>query len=138
MGILDEYGKPFYTYERYTQGKIENAEFVFSNLISAIEVFARSLGSTDVKSITVGSNKIHVIKDNLTNMIFFISCELTAKPKKVNQILDQMRNLFIAKFLGKINESDDKKRELLKEFTQDLKTAIYQKESAIERFLTGQ
>ncbi len=134
-GIIDENGNPFYTYERSDQGSSENSNWMFSNFVQSLQLFAKSLGENDVNTITLGDYKIYAIKDNLSNMVFFLRSEITAKSKKVNRILCQMRNIFIEKFLGNLNATEDRKRELLNSFSKDLMKVLKEKENSIEKLL---
>ncbi len=134
-GIIDEKGEPFYTYERYNQGSSENSEWMFSNFVQSLQLFACSLGENEVNAITLGDYKIYAAKDKVTNMVFYLRCEINAKPKKINQILGQMKSIFIEKFLGNLNATEDRKRELLNSFARDLMIILKQKENVVEKFL---
>ncbi len=112
IGIFDENGKPFYSYERVKQGKLENSDNLFLNFIQSLQMFARSLGQDELKTITMNNYKIFGLKDNNTKFVFFLKCALTLKPKKVSHCLKEMRNLFINNYLENINLSVDKKAEI--------------------------
>ncbi|TFF93663.1 MAG: hypothetical protein EU544_05545 [Promethearchaeota archaeon] len=132
--IIDSKGNPFFVKELFTQDS-ENAEAVLlSNFIAALQTFASELGGKQAKIIKLGESKIFTLIDNLTKLYFVIKAKRDAKEKKILDILKKIKNLFINKFTGHLTDSEENKREIMKEFIPEL-DEILEPQDRVQEFL---
>ena len=83
-------------------------------------MIASKIGEEEVKIIELGNNKFFVSKDNMTGISFVLKCEKGVKPKKINQILKDIKNVFIGEFTGNFNSTQIEKVRIMKSFMNSL------------------
>ena len=71
-----------------------------SNFISTIETIAVEIQEEDVKEIEFGNIKFFHTRDKLSKIQFLIKSDKDAKPKKIQQVLSNLMNIFLEKFTG--------------------------------------
>ena len=123
--ILDNNGAPIFVQENFIQGRNNVDLALLSDFINALQNFATELGEKETKFIELGGGKIFSTKDSSTNYLFVLKCDKKAKAKKMYQILNEIKNLFLNKFLGHLYEiKEEKNKELLSSFENELKIIL--------------
>jgi len=89
-----------------------------SNFISTIETIAVEIQEKDVKEIEFGNIKFYHTRDKLSKIQFIIKCEKDAKPKKINQVLTNLMNIFLEKFTGTFTSPLGIKKEKMDAFVK--------------------
>ena len=56
----------------------------------------------------------------MTGITFVLKCEKGVKPKKINQMLRAIKNVFIGEFIGNFNSTQIEKVRLMKSFINSL------------------
>ena len=105
-----------------------------SNFFATLQTIAQKIGEEEVKIIDLGNSKFFLTKDKLTNFEFILKCERNIKQKKVFEIHKRIVNLFIEKFTGNFNATEETKKILMNSFLKDL-TEIMGKGEKIEFYL---
>ncbi|TFG25490.1 MAG: hypothetical protein EU532_11640 [Promethearchaeota archaeon] len=95
-----------------------------SNFFATLQTIAQKIGEEEVKIIDLGNSKFFLAKDKLTNIEFILKCEKTIKQKKVFEIHKDIINLFIEKFTGNFNATEQTKKILMNSFIKDLTDII--------------
>ena len=132
--ILDVSGKPIFIYEKYTKNMNEAHHALFSNFITGIQKFVTELGVEETKSIELGKSKIFSNWDKVSKLRFVIKASKDAEEKKINKILNRIKNSFIDKINQNIELNDDNKAKIITSFNEELKVII-ESETNIQSFL---
>lgn len=91
-----------------------------SSVLTTLEMIALKIGEEEVKIIELGNNRFFISKDNLTGISFVLKCEKGVKPKKINQMLREIKNIFIGNFTGYFNATQIEKVRIMKSFMNSL------------------
>ena len=91
-----------------------------SNILSTLEMIASQIGEEEVKIIELGKVRHFISKDNMTGISFVIRCEKGVKAKKINQMLREIKNIFIGEFIGNFNATQIEKVRIMKSFMNSL------------------
>lgn len=91
-----------------------------SNILSTLEMIASQIGEEEVKIIELGKVRHFISKDNMTGISFVIRCEKGVKAKKINQMLREIKNIFIGEFTGNFNATQIEKVRIMKSFMNSL------------------
>jgi len=118
--IIDKDAKVFYLRENYIQDSAQIDHALLSRFVGAVESFTTELGEEKTKIITLGDEKIFVVKDKITAYRFILCCDMNSKPKKMFKILNSIMNIFIAQFTGKFSASEDVKRKVMNTFDVEI------------------
>lgn len=118
--IIDKDAKVFYLRENYIQDSTPVDHALLSRFVSALESFTTELGEEKTKIINLGDEKIFVVKDKITAYRFILCCDMNSKPKKMFKILNNIMNIFIAKFTGNFSASEDVKRKVMNSFVEEI------------------
>ena len=133
--IIDEKANPIFIRENYLQGSGDANHALLSDFITALQSFAREFGEEETKVIQLSDAKILSSKDNLTHYLFAIKCESEAKNKKMFGILNQIKNLFIEKFMGHLASSEEIKKKIMLSFETELNEIIAKPKDNLSKFL---
>ena len=120
MYIINYAGDLIFWQENISQSAKKIDQEYLSNILSTLEMIASKIGEEEVKIIELGNNKFFISKDNMTGISFVLKCEKGVKPKKINQILKDIKNIFIGKFTGNFNSSQIEKVRIMKSFMNSL------------------
>ena len=122
--ILNRRGELIYLQENTLPSSKELGPDYLSNFFSTLQTIAQKIGEEEVKIIDLGNSKFFLTKDNLTRIEFILKCEKNIKPKKVFETHKKIINLFIEKFIGNYNASDQTKNFQMNSFMKDLAEII--------------
>lgn len=123
--ILNNNGVPIFIQENYIQGKNNIDPALLSDLVNALQKFANELGEKETKFIELGGGKIFSTKDNSSNYLFVLKCDKNAKAKRMYQILNDVKNLFLNIFLGNLYViKEEINKGLLSSFKKELKNIL--------------
>ncbi|MHA1148833.1 MAG: hypothetical protein ACTSR8_11395 [Promethearchaeota archaeon] len=134
--IIDAKGNPFFIRDIFSQGMGDSDHMLLTNFINAIQSFAAELGGGEAKVIKFGDSKIFSTKDPMTNIMFVIKAILKSKDKKLLNLLNQIKNLFIEKFTGNLTADSTTKIRILEDFRDALDELIKPKDN-VDAFLTS-
>jgi len=129
--ILNRRGELIYLQENIIPSSKELGLDYLSNFFKTLQTIAKKIGEEEVKIIDLGNSKFFLTKDKLTNIEFILKCEKNIKQKKVFETHKRIINLFIEKFIGNYNASEQTKNFLMNSFMKDL-TEIIGKGEKIE------
>jgi predicted nucleic acid-binding Zn-ribbon protein len=132
--IIDNKGTPIFIRENYIQGSGNADHALLSDFISALQSFAKEFGEEETRMIELSDAKIYSARDKLTNYYFIIKCDINTKNKKMFDILNKIKNLFIDKSLGQLTSNDEKKKQIMASFEDALNDLLEPREN-IEDFL---
>ena len=118
--IIDNKGTPILIRENYIQGLGNADHALLSDFITALQSFAKEFGEEETKMIELSDAKIYSTKDKLMNYNFIIKSDINAKNKKMFDTLNKIKNLFIDKFIGQLTSSEEKKKQIMVSFKDDL------------------
>ena len=118
--IIDDKGTPILIHENYIQGLGNADHALLSDFINALQSFAKEFGEEETRMIELSDAKIYSTKDKLMNYYFIIKSDINAKNKKMFDILNKIKNLFIDKFIGQLTSSEEKKKQIMVSFKDDL------------------
>jgi len=119
--IINYTGDLIFWQENVSQHAKKIDQEYLSNILSTLEMIASQIGEEEVKIIELGSrSKFSVSKDNMTGISFVIKCEKGVKAKKINQMLRDIKNVFIGKFTGNFNSTQIEKVRIMKSFMNSL------------------
>ncbi len=105
-----------------TMGEVD-LEYL-SNFISTIETIAVEIQEDDVKEIEFGNIKFFHTRDKLSKIQFLIKCEKDAKPKKIQQTLSNLMNIFLEKFTGIFTSPLGVKQEKMEDFVKSISEVL--------------
>ncbi|MFX1238016.1 MAG: hypothetical protein ACFE8P_09890, partial [Promethearchaeota archaeon] len=97
---------------------------LLSGFVGAFQSLAQELGQEEMKEAQLGSSKLFFTKDKITEISFVIKAEATAKKKKMFQLLEKIKNLFINTFMGHMYEESEAKNYLFESFAINLDNLI--------------
>ena len=118
--IINYAGDLIFWQENVSQNAKKIDQEYLSNIISTLEMIASQIGEEDVKIIELGKISHFISKDNMTGISFVIRCEKGVKAKKINQMLREIKNIFIAEFTGNFNATQIEKVRIMKSFMNSL------------------
>ena len=120
--IIDGKGKPIFIREHHSQGSGSSSadHALLSRFVTALQSFATELGEEDTRIIELGDEKIYTLKDGFTKFFFVLNCEPDSKSKKMFKILNDIKNLFLQKFMGNFTASEEVKKKIMVSFLEDL------------------
>ena len=118
--IINYTGNLIFWQENVSQHAKKIDQEYLSNILSTLEMIASKIGEKEVKIIELGNNKFFISKDNMTGISFVLKCEKGVKPKKINQMLRAIKNVFIGEFIGNFNSTQIEKVRLMKSFINSL------------------
>ena len=118
--IINYAGDLIFWQENVSQNAKKIDQEQLSNIISTLEMIASQIGEEDVKIIELGKISHFISKDNMTGISFVIRCEKGVKAKKINQMLREIKNIFIAEFTGNFNATQIEKVRIMKSFMNSL------------------
>jgi len=118
--IINYAGDLIFWQENLSQNAKKIDQEYLSNILSTLEMIASQIGEEEVKIIELGRNKFFVSRDNMTGISFVIKCEKGVKPKKINQLLKDIKNIFIGEFTGNFNATQIEKVRIMKSFMNSL------------------
>ena len=118
--IINYAGDLIFWQENLSQNAKKIDQEYLSNILSTLEMIASQIGEEEVKIIELGRNKFFVSRDNMTGISFVIRCEKGVKAKKINQMLREIKNIFIEEFTGNFNATQIEKVRIMKSFMNSL------------------
>lgn len=118
--IINYAGDLIFWQENVSQNAKKIDQEYLSNIISTLEMIASQIGEEDVKIIELGKISHFISKDNMTGISFVIRCEKGVKAKKINQMLREIKNIFIEEFTGNFNATQIEKVRIMKSFMNSL------------------
>jgi len=133
--IIDDKGTPIFIRENYIQGSGEANHALLSDFVTALQSFAQEFGEDETRVIELSDAKILSSKDNLTNYLFILKCDINSKNKKMFGILKKIKNIFIEMFTGYLASSEDKKKEIMVAFEAALSKEIVEPADGFKVFL---
>ncbi len=122
--ILNHRGELIYLQENTLPSSKELDPDYLSNFFTTLQTIAQKIGEEEVKIIDLGNSKFFLTKDKLTGIEFILKCEKNIKQKKVFETHKKIINLFIEKFIGNYNASEQTKTFLMNSFMKDLAEII--------------
>ena len=118
--IINFTGDLIFWQENVSQHAKKIDQEYLSNILSTLEMIASQIGEEEVKIIELGKISHFISKDNMTGISFVIRCEKGVKAKKINQMLREIKNIFIAEFTGNFNATQIEKVRIMKSFINSL------------------
>lgn len=118
--IINYAGDLIFWQENVSQHAKKIDQEYLSNILSTLEMIASQIGEEEVKIIELGKISHFISKDNMTGISFVIRCEKGVKAKKINQMLREIKNIFIAEFTGNFNATQIEKVRIMKSFMNSL------------------
>ena len=118
--IINYTGDLIFWQENVSQHAKKIDQEYLSNILSTLEMIASQIGEEEVKIIELGKISHFISKDNMTGISFVIRCEKGVKAKKINQMLREIKNIFIAEFTGNFNATQIEKVRIMKSFMNSL------------------
>ncbi len=118
--IINYTGDLIFWQENVSQNAKKIDQEYLSNIISTLEMIASQIGEEEVKIIELGKISHFISKDNMTGISFVIRCEKGVKAKKINQMLREIKNIFIGEFTGNFNATQIEKVRIMKSFMNSL------------------
>lgn len=97
-------------------------------------MFATEIGGKETNVIQLGNSTILSSKDELSDIRFVLKCTKDVNQKKMMQVLNKIKNLFINTFTGHLYDADDVQKKLKVEF-EDKLNKMLESESNVSRFL---
>ena len=130
--IIDDTGTPIFIRENYIQGSENANHALLSDFITALQSFAKEFGEEETRIVELSDAKIFSTLDSLTNYIFIIKSDINAKSKKIFEILNKIKNLFIDSFMGQLASSNEKKTKIMVSFEHNIDVLL---EEPSDKFL---
>ena len=118
--VINYAGDLIFWQENVSQHAKKIDQEYLSNILSTLEMIASQIGEEEVKIIELGKISHFISKDNMTGISFVIRCEKGVKAKKINQMLREIKNIFIAEFTGNFNATQIEKVRIMKSFMNSL------------------
>ena len=118
--ITNYAGDLIFWQENVSQNAKKIDQEYLSNILSTLEIIASQIGEEEVKIIELGKISHFISKDNMTGVTFVIRCEKGVKAKKINQMLREIKNIFIGEFTGNFNATQIEKVRIMKSFMNSL------------------
>ena len=118
--ITNYAGDLIFWQENISQNAKKIDQEYLSNILSTLEMIASQIGEEEVKIIELGKISHFISKDNMTGVTFVIRCEKGVKAKKINQMLREIKNIFIGEFTGNFNATQIEKVRIMKSFMNSL------------------
>lgn len=132
--IIDEEAKVFFEQEIYAQGSNRIDEAILSRIVVTLQIFADELGGGDVHKLEIGKNRVYMLGDDITNFKFILRCKQNVKQKRAQQILGEIKNIFINIFMGKYHKDEEKLRKLKSKYSNEI-TKYFEEPSDVPGFL---
>lgn len=124
--ILDNENKPIYVFRNGRQDLKHLGSEYLKNMMSVLEEFAVTYDS-ELNLIEMGDSKYLLTKDEFNNILFIIHYESKLPDDLANNLLDEVRNLYINTFFGKGTAPSLEKAHLMEDFSEDLKKTLEKK-----------
>jgi len=118
--IINYAGNLIFWQENVSQNAKKIDQEYLSNILSTLEMIASKIGEEEVKIIELGKKSHFISKDNMTGISFVLKCEKGVKAKKINQMLREIKNIFIGEFTGNFNATQIEKVRIMKSFMNSL------------------
>lgn len=118
--IINYAGDLIFWQENVSQHAKKIDQEYLTSILSTLEMIASQIGEEEVKIIELGKVRHFISKDNMTGISFVIRCEKGVKAKKINQMLKDIKNIFIGEFTGNFNASQIEKVRIMKSFMNSL------------------
>ena len=118
--VLNRKGELIYLQENIIPDSKDLDHDYLSNFFTTLQTIAQKIGEEEVKIIDLGNSKFFLTKDKLTNIEFILKCGRNIKPKKVFETHKKIMNLFIEKFTGNFNATEQTKKFIMNSFIKDL------------------
>jgi uncharacterized protein with HEPN domain len=118
--ITNYAGDLIFWQENVSQNAKKIDQEYLSNILSTLEIIASQIGEEEVKIIELGKIIHFISKDNMTGVTYVIRCEKGVKAKKINQMLREIKNIFIGEFTGNFNATQIEKVRIMKSFMNSL------------------
>ncbi len=136
--VVGKQGKVIFPYGNDYESLGKNDKELLSGFVSAFQSLARELGEEEMKEARLGTSKLYFTKDRISEISFVIKATSTAKQKKMFQLLEKIKNLFINTFIGHMYEESEAIRYLLDSFSINLdKLLNEQPDTKVKGFFDG-
>jgi len=132
--VVDDDANVFFEQEIYSQGSNSIDEAILSRIIITIQKFADELGGGDVRKIQIGTNQVFMLGDKITNNKFILRCNQNVKQKRAQEILSDIKNIFIDIFMGNYQEDKETLMKLKSTFSDEILT-YFEDPSDVSGFL---
>lgn len=134
--VFDSQRHPIFIHEKYIQGSGMRNHGLFTNIITALQSFAKEIGTDELNGFEIGEEKMLSMRDKSTQFYFMIARDKDTREKTMNTMLHDIKNLFIEKCKNHVSLSEEIKREMLRSFREDLKKLLESRDQ-VEFFLRG-
>ena len=118
--IIDDDASVFFEQEIYSQGSDNIDEAILSRIIITLQRFADELGGGDVHKIEIGKNRVFMLGDDISDFKFILRCKQNVKEKRAQNILGEVKNIFIDIFMGKYHKSEETLMKLKSKFSDEI------------------
>jgi hypothetical protein len=118
--VIDDDANVFFEQEIYSQGSDNIDEAILSRIIITLQRFADELGGGDVHKIEIGKNRVFMLGDDISDFKFILRCKQKVKEKRAQNILGEIKNIFIDLFIGKYHKNDDALMKLKSKFSDEI------------------
>ncbi len=132
--VIEAKGTIFYKHYSDIQCADGFDSHMFSGFVAAIQSFAKQIGEREVKEIALGNRLLYCSIDIYSSMIFVVECDTNTKSKKIRQVLEKTKSLFVNLFLGNLNADDQIKSKIISELKKRLSDMLGEP-SEVENFL---
>ncbi len=124
--VIEAKGTIFYKHYSDMQYADVFDSHMFSGFVAAIQSFAREIGEQEAKEIVLGNRMLYCAMDAFSGMIFVVECDPKSKPKKIRQILEKIKSIFVNSFLGNFYAEETVKSKIVPEFRKKLNETVFE------------
>ncbi|MBN1802283.1 MAG: roadblock/LC7 domain-containing protein [Candidatus Lokiarchaeota archaeon] len=136
--VVDKVGKVIFPYGEEFESLGKNDKELLSGFVSAFQSLARELGEEEMKEARLGTSKLFFTKDRISEISFVIKATIYSRQKKMFQILEKIKNLFINTFIGHMHEENEAIKYLLDSFSINLEKLLSeQPDTKVKGFFDG-
>jgi hypothetical protein len=132
--IIDNTGATIFSYQNPIQGTSGINPTLLSHFIYALQSVAKNLEQDEIKGVDIGNNKFFITKEKLTSYLFIIKTSTDIESKRINPILQTIKNKFVELFTGHFSLDVDEKVEILRSF-EDYVKEILEGKTRINKFI---
>lgn len=132
--IIQEDGEVLFPNDLIFKDMDNYQQNMFSNLMMAMQHFAKDLANEDISTFQMGAEKIYSKKDPITNITFIYKTDKKTKDKRVFNLLNRVKNAFINQFTGNFNADRESKIRLMESFIIELDNILEEK-NKVNNFL---
>ncbi|TFF97584.1 MAG: hypothetical protein EU547_03935 [Promethearchaeota archaeon] len=132
--IIDNDAKVFFEQEIYSQGSENINEAILSRIIITLQKFAEELGGGNIHKIEIGKNQVFILGDELTEYKFILWCNQKIKQKMAQNVLGEIKNIFIDTFMGQYHKDQEKLIKLKSKFSDKI-SKLFEKPKDVSGFL---